>query len=230
DGSDFLPTHAANQIAKAVAKSRILIIDALDDLPPKPSIENIKISVAPTFGSRWLAKRLPQLRHLIKPIQIDIVSRVDLSDDADLWIRHGDIGRWPGRISKPLLKEIKMPVASPNLVGYSKRSDKDVLGYPLLGVEARPMEWRDWAKRSKLKVLEDPNFTFEVTTSAWDAAIAGSGVALGDLEFLEEEITSGALVTLGTTKLTSHSYFLCRRRHDQRKEIFQVWDWFVSQT
>ena len=228
-GNDFVPTEAAETIAGAAGQAGALLRRALETVADGPCLHDVRVSVSPTLASRWLASRLPLLRASMKPIRLHVSSRVELSDAADLWIRHGRQGRWAGLRTKRLLSETKAPVASPRLVGDNSGDDGEVFGYPLIGVEARPREWAEWSKLAGFSDPVEPDFTFEVTTSAWEAAIAGSGVALGDVDFLKHELDTGMLRRLGRTAMTSYAYYLCRRRQESRPEVMKVWDWFSGQ-
>ncbi len=228
-GAQILPTPAAIEIAGAVAEARELLEAKLNSVKGGAQARTISLTVAPTFASRWLAPRLPELRSAIAPTKVSILSRADLIDQADIWIRNAWVGKWPGMISKRLMSSVRAPVASRELVGRLSMSDADVLLLPLLGVEARPSEWSDWANAAGLSSSPaQPDFSFDVTSSTWDAAVVGSGVALGDLSLLRSELEEGKLVRLGTTTISSYSYFICRRRGDRRANVKQVWDWFVA--
>lgn len=231
NGAQVEPTQAAIDIADAVAEADKLLRSRLNEVKDNVALDVVSITVAPTFASRWLAPRLTELRTRIAPATISILSRAELSETADIWIRNARNGRWPGLISKRLFGSRKAPVASPKLVGSASLTDEQVLSLPLLGVEARPTEWRDWARSAGLTfATSEPDFSFDVTSSTWDAAIAGSGVALGDLSMLRPELDEGKLVRLGSTTTDAYAYFVCRRRGDRRTNVKQVWDWFTSQS
>ncbi|MEM8796430.1 MAG: LysR family transcriptional regulator [Pseudomonadota bacterium] len=229
DAKGLTPTDAALAIAQATSDAKSMLQSALQIVEERPDTRDVKLSVPPTFAARWLAARLSDLRSAMKPVRLHISSRVDLSDTSDLWIRHGQRGDWPGLFSIPFLSETKGPVASPDLVGTASVSDMDVRTFPLIGVDARPQEWAAWAKEAGLDGSIEPQFTFDVTASTWDAAMAGSGVALGDLDFLRTEIENGTLRRLGATTLQSYRYFLCCRHEEKRREVLKVWDWFVAE-
>ncbi|MEM6498988.1 MAG: LysR substrate-binding domain-containing protein [Pseudomonadota bacterium] len=228
-GGQIEPTTAAIEIAGAVAEARELLESKLTSVKGGLQARSVALTIAPTFASRWLAPRLPRMRSAIAPAKVSILSRADLIDQADIWIRNARVGKWPGLVSKHLMNSTRAPVASPELVGRSSVSDDDVLSLPLLGVAARLSEWSEWAAAAGLDSSSArSDFSFDVTSSTWDAAIAGSGVALGDLSMLRSELEEGKLVRLGTTTMSSYSYFVCRRRGDRRTAVKQVWDWFVA--
>ena len=230
NGAQVEPTSAAVEIANAVAEAKKLLQCRLGEVKDTTTLRVVSVTVAPTFASRWLAPRLSRMRSTIAPTTVSVLSRAEFVDEADIWIRNARSGRWPGLISKRLFGSRKAPVASPKLVGSAAVTDEQVLSLPLLGVEARPTEWGHWAQVAGLTCsMTEPDFSFDVTSSTWDAAIAGSGVALGDLSLLRSELEEGKLVRLGATTTDAYAYFICRRRGDRRTNVNQVWDWFASQ-
>lgn len=225
----ILPRRSAIKIAAATSKANIILRSALEGLASDPSDERITIAATPTFATRWLTSRIPEMESLVAPTKITVASRVALSDDADLWIRHAKVGRWPDLKTRRLLPDIKVPVASPSLVGKRVSLDRAMARYPLIRVDARPNEWQEWFRKAGLDNTPAPQLSFDVTTNAWDAAVSGSGIALGNTMLLDEELRSGMLRRLGTTHLESYAYFLCRRRGDNRSTVLRLWDWFCSE-
>jgi LysR family glycine cleavage system transcriptional activator len=228
-GGRIQPRRSAIKIAAAASKACVLLRSALDGLSSDPADERVTLAATPTFATRWLASRLTDMEALVAPTKITVSSRVAFSDDADLWIRHAKVGRWPDLKAKRLLPDMKVPVASRSLIGKGGLLDRDVTRYPLIGVYARPNEWQEWSQAAGLDDAPLTQLTFDVTSNAWDAAVSGSGVALGNPMLLDAELTSGGLVRLGTTHLESHAYFLCRRRGDSRSTILRLWDWFCAE-
>lgn len=224
----IFPRRSAIKIAAAASKANVILRSALDGLSSNPADERITIAATPTIATRWLASRLSDIEASIAPTKIMVSSRVAFSDDADLWIRHAKIGRWPDLETQRLLPDIKVPVASSSLVGRQCLSDRDVAHYPLIGIDARPSEWKEWFRAAGVENAPTPQLTFDVTANAWDAAIAGSGVALGNTALLKDELKSGMLVQLGTTCLESYAYFLCRRRGDNRSMVLRLWNRLCS--
>lgn len=221
--------RSAVDIATATSEANGVLRSALDGLSRDAATEPITVASTPTFATRWLAARMPDFEASMAPTKIAVSSRVAFSDDADLWVRHGTTGRWPGLETQRLLVDVKAPVAAPSLVGNGPVPDKEVARFPLISVEARPDEWPKWFTVAGLDAAPTARLSFDVTANCWEAAISGSGIALGNLTLLEEELTSGALRPLGSTRLETHSYFICRRRGDNRPAVMRAWQWFRSQ-
>ena len=89
------PTPLSREIAKATSEAKATLEDVLQRQLKPQSTTLVKIAVTPTFASRWLAARLPELRSSMKPVRLQISSRVELVKNSDIWIRHGENGNWP---------------------------------------------------------------------------------------------------------------------------------------
>lgn len=221
--------RSAVDIAAATSQANLVLRSALDGLSVHLETEQLTVASTPTFATRWLAARLPDFESSMSPSDIVVSSRVAFSDEADIWIRHAKTGRWSDLQTKRLLVDIKAPVASSSLVGTGPLDDREVGCFPLIGVDARPDEWSDWFGAAGLSDRPPIRQSFDVSANCWDAAVSGSGVALGNLTLLECELKSGALRQLGSTRLETHSYFMCRRRGDTRPSVMRAWRWFGSQ-
>lgn len=228
-GGRIQARSSAVEIASATSQANLVLRSALDGLSVDAAAEQIKIASTPTFATRWLAARISDFEALMAPTKVAVSSRVAFSDDADLWVRHSTTGRWPGLKTQRLLVDVKAPVASPSLVGNGPVRDQEVNRFPLISVDARPGEWPKWFSSAGLNDIPTARLSFDVTANCWEAAVSGTGVALGNLTLLGEELKSGALRQLGTTRLETYSYFLCRRREDNRAVIMRAWEWFSSQ-
>ena len=79
----------------------------------------LKLSVAPSFATRWLLPRLGDFRKQYPQIEVELQPSIEVSDfgksDLDVAIRHGK-GRWAGSKSIKLFDEQLVPVASPAFV------------------------------------------------------------------------------------------------------------------
>ena len=221
--------RSAVDIAAAASEANGVLRSALDGLHADADAAQITVASTPTFATRWLAARMPDFESSMAPTKVAVSSRVAFSDEADLWVRHGTAGRWPGLETRQLMADVKAPVAAPSLVGDGPMHDREIAPLPLISVAARPDEWPAWFRAAGLDDGPAARLSFDVTANCWEAAIAGTGVALGNLTLLGEELRSGALRPLGTTHLETHSYFICRRRGDNRSAVMRAWEWFRSQ-
>src|SRR5699024_5773466 len=116
----------------------------------------LNVSVAPSFGAKWLIPRLDRFYHAYPDYDIRIDStdrRADFTEDnIDIALRYGR-GAYPGLCSERLLTEFTFPVCSPTLLDdeHTLRTPHDLRYYTLLHVqwatenEAAP-NWRMWLR------------------------------------------------------------------------------------
>ena len=166
----------------------------------------LTVSVAPSFGGRWLVPRLGRFRavHPEIDVRIDASERlVDLHrEDVDLAIRFG-AGNYPGLARDCLFAEVAVPVCAPALLGGESplRVPADLARQTLLqlsrsGGEPETMpNWSMWLKAAGVEGVDPaagPRFSdFGMVLTA---AIAGQGVALSPRALVAGELRDGRLV------------------------------------
>jgi len=139
-------------VAKPLYEDTRKALDLLDEAVSRFEHEKyqaaLKASVAPSFASHWLLKRLSTF-HEIHPdirIEVDITANVqDLADSGyDFAIRHGD-GTWRGLEVHKLFDEELCAVAAPSFYDGEKLDIRDVLrsNIKLLTASVRSDEWGD---------------------------------------------------------------------------------------
>jgi LysR family glycine cleavage system transcriptional activator len=173
----------------------------------------LRVSVEPAFASRWLMPRLRRFTRAHPSIELQLdASDVlrSLGAEADIAVRFFSEPRKraiPG--ARRLFSIECVPVISPSETGpSSSRGDTDVLGRVLLH-DDDGSGWRSWFKAAQLagfdKVKHQYLSDYALTL---DAAQRGNGVALGATLFLESELASGRLMTIGSTRVVAGSYWL----------------------
>lgn len=164
----------------------------------------LNVSVAPSFGAKWLVPRLDHFYadHPGTDVRIEASTRLvnPLREDIDLCIRYGR-GDYPGLHVECLMADEVIPVCSPKLLNGPKplRTPADLRHHTLLHADL-PFkdgypDWRTWlaaAGETNLDVERGPRFT--MASMAVQAAIAGQGVALAGRVLVEDDITGGRLV------------------------------------
>lgn len=191
EGASFLPPlrAALDQIDAATAR----VITARESGP-------LVISVAPSFGTRWLVPRLPGFQEAHPDIEVRPIISVELVDfarsDIDLAVRHGR-GDWPDLESTFLKSEEVLPVCSPDLLewGPPLETPQDLHAHTLLHVMPRMGEWRSWLALADVEGIDtERGPRFQNVPMAVDAAISGLGVAIADPRMIEADLVRGRLV------------------------------------
>ena len=191
-------TEAGRGYVANVRRAFELIAEATEALRPEP--QHITISVTPTFASKWLIPRLPEFTAAHPDIDLRIVASDRMAnfqtDAVDLAVRLGRPPFGPGLVADLLFEQEIVAVASPLLVekfGAPNRVE-NLARYPLLH-DAHDF----WPRYLEVAFpghvpTAAKNIRFNQTSLAIEAAIAGQGLALAGLFFVEDDIASGRLV------------------------------------
>jgi LysR family glycine cleavage system transcriptional activator len=170
---------------------------------------SVHLAAVPTFATRWLLPRLPDLlqRHPSVTVHVDVATRpfmfADSGHDAALYAgTPQQVAAWAGTRAALLMQEEVLPIASPSLLGSpgGRRRWKpaDLLELPLLQQSTRPEGWRQWFEAMGVpeatgpRVLQGPRL--ELFSMLAVAASQGLGVALIPRMLVEAELARGELV------------------------------------
>jgi len=174
----------------------------------------LNVATLPTFGSRWLGRRLPDFVARHPDIALNVGSRsqpFDFDDENfDLAIHYGK-PVWPRATCTFLCTETIVPVASPALLAEQPiATPQDLLQAPLLHLATRPQLWPDWFEKAGTpapRVLH--GHRFDEFSMLIEAVLCGMGHALLPLYLIERERASGDLsAVLEQSISTENSYFV----------------------
>ncbi len=203
----------------------------------------LKISVPPSFASRWLVPRLDALRRAAPEheILVDASLRlVDLnSEDIDCVIRYGS-GAYPGLVIDRLFSEAVLPVCSPEFAAlHGLHHGIEALdGVPFLHDEgperdAGCPDWRNWLQSAGLSpALASGGLRLNQSSLVLEAAAAGQGIALGKLRLAEADLAAGRLISpFGEPQPVEFSYFFVTSPHKARlARVEQFREWLRSES
>lgn len=211
------------------------VIEQLSDAETGP----LRLSVTMAFASRWLMPRLPHLR---EQTGVDIeIEADDLVADLhasgiDMAIRYAER---PGADAEwhRLFPDRIIPVCAPSLLpDLDQRSPKDILALPLLHYRwrsraANAPNWERWqaqakADRSQTKIAQ----TFSEEVHALDAALAGQGAVLASELLVNDQLNTGALVSLSDISLPAPTYWaVFLASHPAKARLQILLGWFRTQ-
>ncbi|GAA0587699.1 transcriptional regulator GcvA [Caenispirillum bisanense] len=205
-------TAAGHAYLPRVRDALELIAGATEAVPGRRPSGRLAVSVAPSFGLRWLIPRLSrfQARHPDLDVTLDTAHRqVEFPrDDVDVAIRRGR-GGWPGVEAVRLVGEDLVPVCAPALAA-TLASAADLERAILLHVVSVPEDWDAWAALSGAAGLDTRRgLRFDTIHMALEAAVQGLGVAMGRLPIVQPDIDAGRLVpVLGPPRACAAGYWL----------------------
>ena len=226
-GEAYLPRvqAALEQVARAT-----------EAVPGRRPSGRLSISVAPSFGVRWLVPHLPRfnVRHPEIEVSLDTTQRqIDFPRDGiDLAIRMGR-GDWPGVTANCLIAEELVPVCAPALA-QSITSPAKLAGQTLLHVVNVTEDWEAWAQLAGLAEA-DIDFTagprFDNIDMALKAAAGGLGVALGRRPLADSDLAAGRLaMVLGPPRRAATGYWLLAAPESlSRPEVTAFRDWISAE-
>lgn len=200
----------------------------------------ISISVAPTFGFKWLLPRLEHFKtiHPYIDLRIDTSTRdIDfLHEEIDLAIRYGPV-KEKGLSVEDLTQEVVSPVCSPRLIADTI-SPEQLINYPLLHLEGRSgdpdfPDWSQWIKSLNLDALSFQHGPrFNSSSMVLQAALDGQGVAMGSSVLAADDLLAGRLVRLfPESQLTAkYSYrLLSTELIRQRPDVQRFVEWLKKE-
>lgn len=192
------------------------ISDAVHLMTSHQANENLTVWMAPSFASKWLVPRLHDfslkypdidmqlhaVSGLIDTTEIKGHSMEDLfrSEDADIVIRFGSEGNYPGCKVHKLFAVQTVAVCSPELLENPEKplnKPEDLIHHTLLhdktAYRGRP-QWSKWLKHAGIEGIDyERGLRFNHISLAIDAAIDGQGVLLAIEALARKDIEEGRL-------------------------------------
>lgn len=196
----------------------------------------IHLAAVPTFATRWLIPRLPQLSAQHPDIVVHIETRTrpflfaDTPFDAALYAGTTEqVANWAGTRATLLVHEEVLPVCAPALLGqHPSLEPQAVARLPLLQQSTRPFGWSQWFEAMGVaapNALSGPRY--ELFSMTATAAIHGLGVALVPRLLVEAELARGDLVVACNQPLRGErAYYLVtplRAEAPAALKLFTAW-------
>jgi LysR family glycine cleavage system transcriptional activator len=224
-------THGGQAYAREIREALQKISQASLNLRANPGGGTLSLAILPTFGTRWLAPRLPDFLSVHPGITINLVTRLtqfDFSTEAVDAAIHFGAPDWPGADCAYLRGEHVVPACAPELAarfGFAQLSD--LRAAPLLHLTSRPDAWEKFFDRNGVAPQSLHGMLFDQFATAAQAAMVGLGVALLPEFLIEDEIASGRLVVpLNARMRSDEAYYLCwPREHGQHRPLVAFRDW-----
>lgn len=196
----------------------------------------LRLCVYATFAAKWLMHRLQRFEAAYPDIEIQISATptpVDFNKlDIDAAIQLGD-GLWTGIDSEFLFADVIEPVCSPALLrsGPALTGIDDLRKHRLLQSRYRKRDWYDWLHgvgRFDLdKEVALQKGGFQNSLLAYQAAIEGLGIVIGQTKLLVNDLASGTLVRpFGLPVARERGYYLMMpkgRSSTRNLQAFRSW-------
>ncbi len=177
---------------------------ACAEVTPQATPSTLNVHCAPSFAAKWLGPRLSGFMERYPAISIRMSSGAGSYDllrhaATDVAIVYGDVPVDAGLLADGLGEEEVIAVCTPALVaGLTDYGWRSLIRLPLIESSLSPIRWSDWFMANGLgRHPPTPTTGFDRGALAVLAAVQGMGVALETRRFVEAELASGQLVTLG---------------------------------
>lgn len=193
----------------------------------------LNLAILPTFGTRWLAPRLPDFFQKHPGITLNLSTRLAKFDfqldrqDAAIHFGQAD---WSGAQSAFLMPETIVPACSPQFFAAHRIAQvRDLAHVPLLHLSSRSDAWLRWFADEGHAVQVPLGVHFDQFATLAQAAVAGIGVALLPRFLIERELQQGELVCAVPNLPALQSvgaYYLVwpeRRAHFPPLQTFRNW-------
>ncbi len=215
-----LTERGRDYAAQVAMRLQALEQDTLEVMSTQGRSSVLHLAAVPTFATRWLIPRLPQLKAEQPDLTVHIETRTrpfmfaDTPFDAALFAGTPEqVSQWAGTQAVKLLDELVLPVCAPGLLqGAASLAPVAIAQLPLLQQSTRPEAWRQWFEAQGVAAplaLAGPRFELFSMTAA--AAVHGLGLALVPKLLVEDELARGELVVASEQALASNrAYYLVR--------------------
>ncbi|MCH8951626.1 MAG: transcriptional regulator GcvA [Proteobacteria bacterium] len=216
------------------------LAEAAEAMRAEERVGILTVSVAPSFGAKWLIPRLDRF-HAAHPefdVRIDATDALVTfaGDGVDVALRYGR-GTYRNLRSECLMSEVSLPVCSPRLLERDPplRRPDDLRHHTLLHVQWKMEDdaapnWRMWLRAAGVEGVDaERGPRFSVEGMALEAAIAGQGVALAGAALVEGDLKTGRLVRPfppSLSQATAFSYYVVypeAKAGDPRVMAFRDW-------
>lgn len=228
-------TDQGRRYAGQLRRAFELMTEATAALRPEPL--RLTISVTPTFAAKWLIPRLSAFTGQHPDIELRIVASDGLSnfqsDGVDIAVRYGRSPFGPGLVADLLFEQEIIAVCSPALLERSGQYlHPSTVGRFTLLNDTHDL-WPEFIERTlSVSVPTTRQVSFNQTSLAIDAAIAGQGLALTNRFLVEPDLATQRLAQAFEPTLRGNSgfYVVAPRRPHQPKPSTVVRQWLLSAT
>lgn len=205
-------TQAGRAYAQDIHTAVLGIANATIALKANPDGGLLDLAILPTFGTHWLAPRLPEFLSAHPGVTVNLTTRTrpfNFTQERFHAAIHFGQDDWPDTQSLKLMDEEMLPVLSPQLCGKGEMTPQNLTRLPLLHLETRADAWSHWFDRQGLDHQPTTGIEFDQFATMLKATIFGAGAALIPRYLIEKELADEALVTLEDAEMTDiGAYYL----------------------
>ncbi len=175
-------TAAGEAYVRDVREALRIIATASLNLRANPHGGTLNLAILPTFGTRWLAPRLPDFLARNTGVTVNLTTQPQPFDFGverlDAAIHYGRPD-WPGTGAAFLMRETVLPACAPAVQAEHRfASAAQLRKAPLLHLATRPDAWERWLRANGAPGEGVTGMVFDQFATLAQAAKHGLGVAL----------------------------------------------------
>ena len=191
-------TLAGERYANEIRTALKAIASASLALKANPEGGTLNLAILPTFGTRWLAPRLPDFLAKHPGVTVNLTTRLQPfqfeQDRQDAAIHFGR-NDWPGTHADYMFDETVIPVCAPDVLSAQNITrPEDLLKAPLLHLATRADAWPVWLSKQGVTAGGSGGMMFDQIATMAQATVHGIGFALLPEFLIENELATGRLV------------------------------------
>lgn len=233
-GRRVVLTAEGATLAEAVRAALGKVAEAVEGLSPIERERKLKISVLPSFASRWLMPRLGKFLEANPEYEISVEANQTRSnfttDGVDVAIRFG-VGPWPGLHSERLAGDSYFLVCSPKFRrGKLPTRPSQLAGLPLFRND--PGLWEKWFAAAGLSMAAPAKgIDYNDAALFLQQAIAGEGIALARRSLIADDFENGKLVRLFDIEVKSENdyHLVCLPQNANSKKVRAFRAWMIKE-
>ena len=228
-------TEAGQQLLPPVRDGFDLMAGAVEKIAAARALPSVVITTTTAFAAHWLIPRLATFRQRHPDIALSVLAGDEIvnleTGKADLAIRLSGSRPAEGD-AKALFSDQFTLVASPAM---NVTTPADLERTPLIQFDwHRPQpdmpSWPKWLIAAGLdRIPLSPQLRFNEESHAFQAAIAGQGVALFSLAIAGDALRRGLLVQPFDTTIPGQTYYLLRSNAPVGSPIDAVCTWILNE-
>jgi LysR family glycine cleavage system transcriptional activator len=231
-------TESSREYLRNLSRAFEIIESGTDQFRQISSEKSLNVYCSMTLTMRWLVPRLNRFHSAYPKRNLCIHTPIPQPDHlqralASVAVRQGT-GPWEGCEDISLLSTKLIPVCSTALLDEANGPlGLDLLRRAtLLHSLARPDDWRHWAAANSLDLNVDRGIRFESSSLAYEAAINGMGIAMGQIAMVMSDLQSGRLVApYNQIACDGTGIFLTVRPEFSNDPcFFEFRDWIIEET
>ena len=198
--------------------------------------KSIRMSVQPFFASEYFIPRLSgfSAEHPDVDIQVDTSDESSEKHPADADVSIRLFKSPPEGTRSNLLFPLRMVAAGSKAFKKTIRLDgkKITSSFPLIVHETYPKAWKQWSKRTGIRLPQDSKITrLGSMIAAVRAAEQGLGAAMVPVPLADQWFRQGTIVRLFDEELVANvSYFLvCKEDRADDEDVRLLCDWILRE-